>query len=253
MSVRLDAPGLAHRPWPVPARPWSLAMRWHELAFLHRPVRPESVRALLPPGLELDTFDGDAWLGSVPFRMSGVRFRLAPPLPGHSAFPEINLRTYVTAQGKPGVWFFSLDVPRRLVVAGARALFHLPYHRARMAVHTRAGWVDYASERATRGTPAGFRGLYRGTGAAFRGAPGSLEAWLVERYCLYAADRRGRVFRCDVHHAPWTLQRAECEIERDTLSDPLGLSPSDGEPLAHYAHELEVVAWTPRPIGDTAR
>jgi len=228
-------------------------MRWHELAFLHRPVRAASVRALLPPGLELDTFDGSAWLGTVPFRMSGVRARLAPRLPGHSAFPEINLRTYVTAEGRPGVWFFSLDVTRRLVVAAARTLFHLPYHRARMAVQTQDGWVHYASERATRGTPAGFRGRYRGVGASFHAAPGSLEAWLVERYCLYAADRRARLFRCDVHHAPWTLQRAECELERDTLADALGLPTSGGEPLAHFSRDIEVLAWSLEPVGGTAR
>lgn len=228
-------------------------MDWHELAFLHRPVRAASVRALLPPGLELDTFEGVAWLGTVPFRMGGVRARLLPPLPGHSAFPELNLRTYVTAEGQPGVWFFSLDVTRRLVVAAARALFHLPYHRARMAVRIEDGWVRYASERATHGPSAGFRGRYRGVGAPFRAAPGSLEHWLVERYCLYAADRRGHLHRCDVHHAPWTLQRAECEIERDTLADAHGLSASAAEPLAHYAHLQEVVAWSLRPLDGATR
>lgn len=249
MSVRLDAAGVAHRPWPVPDRPWVLAMRWHELAFLHRPVRPASVRALLPPGLELDTFDGSAWLGSVPFVMRGVRARLLPPLPRHSAFPELNLRTYATAEGKPGVWFFSLDVPRRLVVAAARTLFHLPYHEARMSVRSEDGWVRYASARTGRGATAALRARYRGIGEGFRAAPGSLEAWLAERYCLYSADRRGRLYRCDIHHAPWTLRRAECELERDTLGDALGLPTAGSEPLAHFAQVQEVVAWTLDRVG----
>ena len=243
MAAPLDA--VAHRPWPVPDRRWSLAMRWHDLAFLHRPVRPALLRPHLPPGLELDTLDGSAWLGSVPFRMSGVRPRLAPALPGVSAFPELNLRTYVTADGKPGVWFFSLDVTRRLAVAVARARFHLPYFHARMAFVERGGWIDYAH---ARDEAIGFRARYRGVGAPFQAAPGSLEAWLVERYCLYAADRRGRLWRGDVHHAPWTLQRAEVELERDTLAAQLGLAEFGGEPLAHFARSLDVVAWSPRRL-----
>lgn len=236
----------AHRPWPAPQRAWSLSMRWHDLAFLHRPVRPALVRAHLPPGLELDTFDGSAWLGSVPFRMSGVRPRPAPALPGLSAFPEINLRTYVTAQGKGGVWFFSLDVTRRFAVALARAWYHLPYFHARMAVSERDGWIDYAHARDAR---VGFRARYRGIGTPFQAAPGSLEAFLVERYCRYAADRRGRLLRAEVQHPPWTLQRAEVELERDTLAAPLGLHDTPGEPLAHFARRLDVVAWSPRPVG----
>jgi len=220
-------------------------MRWCDLAFLHRPVRPALLRAHLPSGLELDTFDGAAWLGSVPFRMQGVRPRLAPTVPGLSAFPEINLRTYVTAQGKPGVWFFSLDVTSRLAVAVARAWFHLPYFRARLACVERDGWIDYSHARDER---VGFAARYRGVGAPFHAAPGSLEAFLVERYCLYAADRRGTVLRGDVHHAPWTLQRAECALERDTLAAPLDLRDAGGELLAHFARELDVVAWSPRPI-----
>jgi uncharacterized protein YqjF (DUF2071 family) len=222
-------------------------MGWHDLAFLHRPVRPALLRPHLPPGLELDTFDGSAWLGSVPFRMSGVRPRLAPAVPGLSDFPEINLRTYVTAGDRAGVWFFSLDVTSRFAVGIARAWFHLPYFRARMALRELDGWLAYAHERDAQ---VGFRGRYRGIGAPFRAAPGSLESFLVERYCLYAADRRGRLLRGDVHHAPWTLQRAECEVERDTLAAPLGLPRFEGEPLAHFARELRVVAWAPRPVSD---
>ncbi|HVS17261.1 MAG TPA: DUF2071 domain-containing protein [Planctomycetota bacterium] len=247
MPVRLDAAGTGHRPWTAPTRPWSLAMRWHDLAFLHRPVRPALLRPHLPRGLELDTFDGSAWLGSVPFRMSGVRVHGLPALPGLSAFPEINLRTYATAGGRPGVWFFSLDVTSRVAVAVARAWFHLPYHRARMALCGEDGRVAYEHER-VRDARVGFRGRYRGVGEPFRAAPGSLEAFLVERYCLYATDRRGRLLRGDVHHAPWTLQRAECEVARDTLAAPLGLSEFGGEPLAHFARELDVVAWSLRPV-----
>ena len=223
-------------------------MRWHDLAFLHWPVRPARLREHLPAGLELDTFDGSAWLGVVPFRISGVRPRRMPALPGISAFPEINLRTYVRAEDKPGVWFFSLDVTSRLAVAIARAWFHLPYHRARVSCVERDGWIDSTHARDAH---VGFAARYRGVGAAFRAAPGSREAFLVERYCLYAADRRGRLLRADVHHAPWTLQHAGCELERDTLAAPLGLRDARGEPLAHFVRALEVVAWSPVPVRTT--
>lgn len=245
MPIHLDAQGTAHRPWALPDRPWSIAMRWLDLAFLHRPVRPALLRAHVPAGLELDTFDGSAWLGSVPFRMEGVRPRRMPAVPGISDFPELNLRTYVTAQGKPGVWFFSLDVTGRLAVAIARTWFHLPYHRARMSSVERDAWIESTHARDER---VAFRARYRGIGAPFRAAPGSLEAFLVERYCLYASDRRGRILRGDVHHAPWTLQRAECELELDTLAAQVGLGAAGGDPLAHFAHALDVVAWSLAPL-----
>src|SRR5579871_2268047 len=116
----------AHRPWTLPPRPWAMAMRWHDLAFLHWPVPAQTIRPLIPPALDVDSYDGKAWIGVVPFRMTGVRPRFVPSLPGLSAFPEINVRTYVTTGGKPGVWFFSLDAAHRLAVWTARRTFHLP-------------------------------------------------------------------------------------------------------------------------------
>src|SRR5690349_6710130 len=123
---------LDHRPWPVPSRPWIMAQNWHELLFAHWRVPVEAVRPLVPQGLEIDLFAGDAWLSVVPFRMSGVRLRGTPALPWLSSFPELNVRTYVCAEGRPGVWFFSLDAASRLAVGVARAWFHLPYFNARM-------------------------------------------------------------------------------------------------------------------------
>jgi uncharacterized protein len=126
-------------------------MSWHELAFLHWPVSPHALRAVLPKTLTLDMFDGVAWLGVVPFWMSGVRPRLTPPLPGLATFAELNVRTYVVAGDKPGVWFFSLDAASRIAVRGARTLFHLPYFDARMSVSQEGGAVRYRSERTHRG------------------------------------------------------------------------------------------------------
>jgi uncharacterized protein len=241
MSFDIDLQCTDHRPWPLPRRPWLLKMRWHDLAFLHWPVDAELLREHIPPGLELETFDGTAWLGVVPFRMSSVGPRFVPPIPGVHAFPELNLRTYVTADDKPGVWFFSLDVTKRLAVWAARTFFHLPYFRARMQFERDGDGIRYASERGPERF--GFTGRYRPTGEVYLSQPGSLESWLTERYCLYAADERGRIFRGDIHHAPWPLQHAEVEIERNTLAQQVGIAALEGEPLAHFAKDLDVIAW----------
>lgn len=246
MSVSLDAAATAHRPWPLPRRPWALRMRWHDLAFLHWRVPADALAPRLPRGLALDTFDGDAWLGVVPFRMSRVTPRWVPPIPGVHAFPELNLRTYVTAEGKAGVWFFSLDVPNRLPVWAARTFFHLPYFRARMRFAREGDAIDYAGERGP--DRYGFTGRYRPTGPVERAAPGSLEHWLTERYCLYAANARGDVFRGDIHHEPWPLQPAEAQIERNTLAAQVGIDALERAPLAHFARDLDVVAWMPERV-----
>lgn len=244
-----------------------MVMRWLDLLFAHWPVDPEALSPLVPEGLELDTFDGTAWLGVVPFRMTDVRPPWCPPLPWVSAFAELNVRTYVRAKaerrptpsedaaaGKPGVWFFSLDAASRLAVRVARWTFHLPYFDARMRVESTDGWIRYESRRTHRGVPPGaFRACYRPVGEPYFSEPGSLDHWLTERYCLYSQDRCGRLYRGNIHHLPWPLQRAEAEIQEDTLTAPLGspgeeLDRRDHEPLLHFARRLDVVAWRIAPL-----
>src|SRR5215213_585770 len=128
----LSDPG--HRLWPRPRRPWVMAQTWTHLLFAHWPLPPEAVRPLIPAGLPLDTFDGQAWVGIVPFQVVGLRARWLPPIPGTANFPELNVRTYITRDDKPGVWFFSLDAANRLAVEAARASYHLPYFKADMHV-----------------------------------------------------------------------------------------------------------------------
>jgi uncharacterized protein YqjF (DUF2071 family) len=240
----MGLPDAAHRPWPLPRRPWVMAMQWHDLLFMHWPVPPAVMHALIPLALALETFDGAAWLGITPFRMAGARPRWVPPLPWLSAFPELNVRTYVTAEGKPGVWFFSLDASNPLAVRGARTLFHLPYYDAAMTAECDGGVVRYTSRRTHRDAPsAAFAGRYRPSGPVYHAAVDSLEYWLTERYCLYAADRRGRVWRGDIHHARWPLQPAEADIACNTMAEPLRLSLPPGAPLLHFAPRLDVVAW----------
>lgn len=239
-----------HRPWPLPRRPWVMTMSWLDLLFAHWSFEPAALRAVVPEPLELDTFEGRAYLGVVPFRMENVGPRglgwLPARLPGPRAFPELNVRTYVVLDGKPGVWFLSLDAGSALAVEGARAGFHLPYYRAEMDLRERGGWVEVSSRRTdARIGPGEFRARYRGVGERLTARPGSLEHWLTERYCLYTRDRRGRVLRGDIHHPPWPLTAAEAQIEVATVADAHGLTLDGAPPLLHFARRLDVVAWWP--------
>lgn len=218
-------------------------MTWRDLCFLHWPLDPDLIARTLPAGVEVDTRAGRAWLGAVPFRMTGVSPRLLPDVPGVSAFPELNLRTYVTVDGVPGVWFYSLDAAQPLAVRLARRLFHLPYFDARMWVDRREGVTRYASLRTHRGErPARFAAAYRPVGPALNPAPQSLDAWLTDRLVLYSADGRGRVFRGRVAHVAWPLRRAVAVVGENTLTDGLGVSLL-GEPHLLHAEHLEVRAW----------
>ncbi len=233
-----------HRPWPVPKRPWAIAMRWVDLAFIHWRASVHTLRKWVPEGLEIQCFDGSAWIGVVPFGMQRVRGRWLPPVPGTCAFHELNLRTYVTTDGRPGVWFFSLDAASRLAVKVARRTYHLPYFFAEMAMENTSQGVRYRSRRADEGSaPAEFLGTYRPVGESHRPAPGTLEHFLTERYCLYSTDAAGRIFRGEILHEPWPLHPGEAEIERCTMLEPLGLEFPREKPVVYFAPRLDVVAW----------
>jgi uncharacterized protein YqjF (DUF2071 family) len=228
-----------------------MAQVWSDLLFAHWPVPPDTLRDQIPPGLTIETFAGTAWLAVVPFRMSGVRLRLTPAVPRLSAFPELNVRTYVSDGWRPGVWFFSLDAGNPLAVAVARRWYHLPYFLARMEIGPGPGvaQIVYTSTRTHRGAPpAVLRAAYRPSGPPFNALPGSLEHFLVERYCLYTVTPRGRLLRAEVDHPPWDLQIAEAEIRANTMAAASGLTLPDGPPLLHFARRQEVVAWSPRPV-----
>lgn len=234
-----------HRPWPLPDRPWLMTMSWVDLLFAHWPVEPAAVAGHLPDGLTLDTYDGQAWLSLVPFEMDNTLPRGLAWWPRPMRFPEINLRTYVTVDGdKPGVWFYSLEAASRLAVLGARTFFHLPYYDAAMGMGRAEDGVTYTSRRTHRGAPpAGFEGRYRPTGPPRPAEPGTLEHWLAERYCLYAADRKGVVHRSDVHHLPWALAPVDLEIGHNTIGAPHGFALDQPPALAHFVDRLDVLGW----------
>jgi uncharacterized protein YqjF (DUF2071 family) len=224
-------------------------MTWESLLFEHWPVPPSLLRPLVPPGLELDTRDGSAWLAVVPFAMRNVRLRGTPALPWVGAFPELNVRTYVRHGDRPGVWFFSLDADQPLAVMMARRLWHLGYRWAAMRCAWEGGAVEYRSRR--RDAPpaqAEWRGRYAPAGSPVPAPPGSLAHFLTARYCLYAEDRRGRLYRGEIDHPPWRLETASAEVETDTMTRPLGFELPPGEPLRWFSRRLDVVAWPARRI-----
>ena len=226
--------------------PWVMLQVWHDLLFAHWAIDPNLLQPLIAPPFTCDTFHGQAWVGVVPFWMSGVRARGLPPLPGLSTFPELNVRTYVRVGARAGVYFLSLDAGNPIAVEVARSVFHLPYLRARMRVERRADGVHYASQREDRrAPPAELRASYRPTGPVFHAAPGTLEHFLVERYCLYTTDGGGRPLRADIFHPPWPLQHAQAEFERETMLLGHGLHVPEVAPLLHFAARQEVRVWRP--------
>jgi uncharacterized protein YqjF (DUF2071 family) len=219
-----------------------MTQSWHDLLFAHWPIEPDAVRPLIPPSLPLDVLDGRAWIGVIPFHMTNVAPRGVPSLPGLSAFPELNVRTYVTMNGKPGVYFFSLDAASTLAVVGARAVFNLRYYRAEMAVNVGTTRVTYRSVRRSA-TSAQFAGTYGPVGVVSPAAPGTLEHFLTERYCLYTTTRAGEPRRLDIHHQPWPLQAADAQIAVNTMATAAGITLPAVAPLLHFAKRMDVLAW----------
>lgn len=241
-----------HRPWPLPRSPWIMRQTWNDLLFAHWSLPSEEMRRLVPGELELDLFEGRAWVAVTPFHMTDVAFRGMPPVPALSAFAELNVRTYVTYQGKPGVLFFSLDAFNPPAVWGARLTYHLPYFYARMWFQTENGGeygtreVKYSSIR-FRAPHAEFKGVYRPTSHPSTSPPGSVEHFLTERYRLYAVHE-GSVYAADIHHVPWRLQSAEATITRNSMAGAAGITVPQSKPLLHFSKRMDVLVWPIRRL-----
>jgi uncharacterized protein YqjF (DUF2071 family) len=228
----------AHRPWPLPDRPWALGQTWEDMLFAHWRVPVAAIRPLVPSEVAVEQHDGTPWIGVTPFRLTNLRLRGTLPF---ATFLELNVRTYVrAADGRPGIWFFSLDASSRLAVEAARRLYRLPYHEARISAVRSSGWIDYECARVDEPGRV-FSGRYRPAGEP---ASGELETFLTERYCLYATDPAGRLRRADIHHAPRRLEHAEAEIELTTAA-PVELA---GAPVLHYSQRLDALVWPLEPV-----
>jgi uncharacterized protein YqjF (DUF2071 family) len=226
-----------------------MGQTWRELLFAHWELPPDAVRRVVPPQLPLDLRDGGAWVGVTPFRVTGLRAHGLPPIPGTASFLELNVRTYVLVDDRPGIYFFSLDAASRAAVFAARRGYRLPYFHADMSIERDGAAVAYSStRRSSDGPPASFRAEYGPSGPRLPVVEGSLERWLAERYCLYTIDARGRVLRGDIHHHPWPLQPARVDLAVNRMGNQVGLDLS-GEPLLHYSGRQDTVLWALRPVG----
>ena len=230
----------------MPDRPWVMTQTWSALLFAHWPVDAAQLRDKIPRAFDLDLFDGEAWLGVVAFVMTNVAPRGVPALPWMSAFPELNVRAYVRVGDRPGVYFLSLDAGNALAAGMARLLVNLPYHAASMTV-TRAGAAVHYESRRRRGHGE-LSVTYQPDGGVFEATPGSREAFLTERYCLYALDHAGRPYRLDIHHPPWRLQPARASLAQNTMAEANGVTLSRSTPLLHFSERQDVVAWLPCKI-----
>lgn len=236
-----------HRPWPLPDGPWIARQTWHDVLFAHWPIAASALRQFVPPALQIDEYDGTAWVGLLPFRMTGVTARWVPPLPLLSAFPEMNLRTYVVHNGRPGIWFVSLDAARRAAVWAARAFFHLPYFHATMQLRHVADRVHYHAERRA-GADVEFVANYWPHGSVFEATPGTIDHFLAERYCLYTTGRMGELLTLDIHHPPWPLQRADAEIDSNTVATAQNIAAGGTPTFLHFSRRLDVLFWPMRPV-----
>lgn len=238
----------SHRPFPLPKSPWVLRQEWHKLLFAHWALPTDQVRTIVPRQLELDTWDGKAYVGVVPFLLRNMAPRSIPSIPLISHFAEINVRTYVTCKGIPGVYFFSLDAANLSAVLGARVVYALPYFHAKFKVQVEQEEVRYLSRRMQRPRPAEFDANYHPVDKALPWRPPeeSLERFITERYCLYAVTQR-HVYRTVVHHLPWPLQPASAEIRVNTMAETLGLR-LEGTPVLHYSKFMKVLTWLPEYV-----
>lgn len=234
-----------HRPFPLPEGKWVMRQIWHDLLFVHWPVKPERIVPHIPDGLRLDLWQDMAWITLSPFHIARLHMRGLPPLPFARSFCELNLRTYVTSDKKPGVYFFSLDASNRLAVEVAR-LAGLPYLNAVIRLEREEEKFHYTCQRTdSRGSSAEFTGTYYPTGREiFHAAPDTLLYWLTERYRLYFISKGiGATMAIDIHHRAWPLQPAALTIDKNTMFDSLGIPLPDEAPIATYSKAMDVLIW----------
>jgi uncharacterized protein len=215
---------------------------WYRLLFAHWSLPATQLRALVPGKLEIDTFDGDAWISLTPFEVC-MRPRGLSSLGELWSFPELNCRTYVRYGGIPGIYFFSLDAGSRLAVIGAHLFYRLPYFHSKMQVDTVNSEIHYRCNRRT--SSASFLASYKPVSTASPAVQGTLEHWLVERYCLYAVAGE-HVLRGEIHHLPWELQDVTANIYQNTITSTAGVLLTGSPALMQYAERQEVLIWPPR-------
>jgi hypothetical protein len=224
---------------------------WGKLLFIHWRIDKKLLRPLIPEALEIDVFDGSAWIAVAPFTMWDIRALppFLPRMPGLSSAHELNVRTYVYLNNVPGVWFLSLDCNSAAAVLAARRFYHLPYYKAGIELTERAGedfFVDYSLVR-EENPPAHFHASWKVGEKLSTSQPGSLEFFLTERYCLYS-ENLGSLYRARIQHAPWPLQKAELVSFNSDMIESHSLPTPTGDPLLHYCEAISVDIWPLRNL-----
>ena len=242
MGLKKDIWDDSHRQWALPKIPWNMKQTWSELLLANYPIKLDVLRKLVPESLPLDSFDGKGWIGVVPFQMSDIRLRGLPAIPGTDRFPELNVRTYVTLDGKPGVYFFNLDAANRLAVWTAKRFYHLPYQHADMKLQQSEGTIHFESKRISE-SDAQLVCSYHPISEPFTAEKGTFDEWMAERYCFYTVNKKGAPLRCDILHQPWQLQHAKAEFNQNTILSSHGINVENSEPVLHFSKEIEVRAW----------
>jgi hypothetical protein len=227
-----------HRNSPMPKGPWLMTQKWEDLLFLNFPVTPETMRQHIPSGLELDTYEGKAWITVIPFRITDMRMRMLPSFPYIRKFLELNVRTYVKKDGIPGIYFFSLDASKLLPVLGAR-MTTLPYYYAKMNMKKKGDWFHYYSKRRSLENPI-FKGKYKPISKSFYPENGTLNHWLVERYYLWT-EVKSILLAGGIHHLRWEVAEAEAQLQQQEY--PPFLSDTSNEMIFLYASSIRVLFW----------
>jgi len=228
-----------HRPWPLPRLPWVMEQSWNQSLFIHYPIRLDVLRQLVPSQLSLDSYDGWGWIGLVAFDMENVKFR---GLPAFAKFPELNVRTYVTLNDKPGVYFFSLDATHLPMVTFARIFCNLPYHHASIDKKQKGDLHHFRSCRKKNHSIV-LDCTYHATSEPYLAKTGSFDEWLTERYCFYTTSVKGKIIRCDVLHLAWPLQQAEADIHENNILLGIGIQVEQVTPVLHYSKGVDVRIW----------
>jgi hypothetical protein len=239
----------SRKPRPLPPGRWLMTQRWNDLLLAHWPLPAASIAPLLPEGLQVDTFQGLAWLGIIPFWLDRIKVRGIPPIPGVRHFPDLCLRTYVREErtGTRGVYCLSLDSSNLLATAMGRAFYCLPYHWAEMHLEQQTEReFSFYSRRRFASMPVQFKARYRGLGPTRKLAEyraGSLEYFLMERSCLFSSNRAKQPFRANLYNVCWPLEEAEAEIELNDLATAIGIQLPDRKPVLHYTRRMAVYFW----------
>lgn len=231
------------RPFPLPSFPWIATQRWDYMLFAHWPVPAHFLAEYIPPAFEVDLFQNKAWLSFVPFFARNTRLRGFPRFPFYHSYLELNLRTYVTYKGVPGIYLLSLDANKWPVVSGAKIASFLPYYHAKINLRIQEKKIHFNAKRSDPGKPAKtFEAVYQPFSPIFMPEKGSVDWWLLERYCFWL-QKGHSIYRGDIHHSRWRAARAECSIKNNTMASFLPCDVFSGQPLFHFSHKKNVFIW----------